>query len=293
MDSQNVPEATVTSVRPAKDLAHFRPTPPALALSGRDRKPGRAKRLDRACKAKTATRPGPAFETRLTRSSPDFPNRRPYDPRRSTGARQPRQRLSIALPPANRASRALESAYRLARERYAALGVDTDTVLKQLAKVPVSLHCWQGDDVGGFENAGGALGDGLAVTGNYPGKARTADELRADFEQVLALIPGRHRFNLHACYAEMARRRVDRDARGRPVPELDRLGEENSASGSTSTRPISPIPKVDRRLHPDASRTGPSASSGSSTASAAARSAPPSARPWARPASPTSGFRTA
>jgi L-rhamnose isomerase len=105
----------------------------------------------------------------------------------------------------------IEPAYRLAKERYAALGVDTDQALKQLAGVPISIHCWQGDDVGGFENAGQELGGGLAVTGNYPGKARTPDELRADFEEALSVIPGRHRFNLHACYAEMKGRKVDRD----------------------------------------------------------------------------------
>ncbi|MCX6928897.1 MAG: L-rhamnose isomerase [Verrucomicrobia bacterium] len=105
----------------------------------------------------------------------------------------------------------IEQAYRLARERYAALGVDTDKALKQLAGIPVSIHCWQGDDVGGFESAGQELGGGLAVTGNYPGKARTPDELRADFEEALSVIPGRHRFNLHACYAEMGSRKVDRD----------------------------------------------------------------------------------
>lgn len=105
----------------------------------------------------------------------------------------------------------LEQAYKLARERYAALGVDTDRALKTLAGISISVHCWQGDDVGGFENLGTGLADGLAVTGNYPGKARTPDELRADFEKALSLIPGRHRFNLHACYAEMDGRKVDRD----------------------------------------------------------------------------------
>ena len=106
----------------------------------------------------------------------------------------------------------VEKAYRLARERYAELGVDTDRALRAAARIPVSMHCWQGDDVGGFEGAGSALGDGLAVTGNYPGKARTPDELRADFEQARALIPGTQRFNLHALYAENPGRRVDRDA---------------------------------------------------------------------------------
>lgn len=109
---------------------------------------------------------------------------------------------------------AIEQAYGIAKERYAALGVDTDKALKVLAGVPVSMHCWQGDDVGGFENAGGTLGDGLAVTGNYPGKARTADQLRGDFEKAISVIPGKHRFNVHACYAEMGSKRVDRDALG-------------------------------------------------------------------------------
>ena len=109
-------------------------------------------------------------------------------------------------------ARAIEQAYKLAKERYAQYGVDTDEVLNQLAKISISMHCWQGDDVGGFENAGGALGDGLAVTGNYPGKARTADQLRSDFAKAISLIPGSHRFNIHACYAEMGAKRVDRDA---------------------------------------------------------------------------------
>jgi L-rhamnose isomerase len=99
----------------------------------------------------------------------------------------------------------VESAYALARERYAALGVDADAALGRLADIAVSLHCWQGDDVGGFEVGGAELGGGLAVTGNYPGKARTADELRADVDTALSLIPGTHRLNLHAIYAEAGR----------------------------------------------------------------------------------------
>jgi L-rhamnose isomerase len=102
-------------------------------------------------------------------------------------------------------------AYKLARERYAAIGVNVDAALKALAKLPVSLHCWQGDDVGGFENLGKALGGGLAVTGNYPGKARTPDELRADLGKALSLIPGKHRVNLHAMYGEFDGKKVDRD----------------------------------------------------------------------------------
>jgi len=106
---------------------------------------------------------------------------------------------------------AIESAYKAVRERYAGLGVDTETGLKRLAEVPISLHCWQGDDVVGFENAGQELGGGLAVTGNYPGKARSADELRGDAVKALSLVPGRHRFNLHAMYAETGGKRVERN----------------------------------------------------------------------------------
>jgi L-rhamnose isomerase len=105
----------------------------------------------------------------------------------------------------------VENAYQLAKERYAELGVNTDKALKRLSAVSISLHCWQGDDVGGFENMGSELGGGLAVTGNYPGKARTPDELRADFEKAVSLIPGRHRFNLHAFYAETGGKKVERD----------------------------------------------------------------------------------
>lgn len=108
-------------------------------------------------------------------------------------------------------TKSIEQAYRLAKERYAALGVDTDQALKTLAKVPVSLHCWQGDDVGGFENFGATLGGGLVATGNYPGKARTPDELRADAAKAFSLIPGKHRFNLHAFYGEFHGKKVERD----------------------------------------------------------------------------------
>lgn len=96
----------------------------------------------------------------------------------------------------------IRSAYELARERYAALGVDTDKVLANFEKVSISLHCWQGDDVGGFENPGGELTGGIAATGNYPGKARAADELRKDLDVVYGLLPGSHRLNLHAIYLE-------------------------------------------------------------------------------------------
>lgn len=110
--------------------------------------------------------------------------------------------------------KSIESAYGLAKERYAQFGVDVDAALKALEQTPISLHCWQGDDVGGFENPGGELGGGLAATGNYPGKARTAAELRADLDAAFSLIPGKHRLNLHAIYAETGGKKVERDELG-------------------------------------------------------------------------------
>jgi L-rhamnose isomerase len=102
--------------------------------------------------------------------------------------------------------------YELAREQYAALGVDTDKALKKLAGVPISMHCWQGDDVGGFENEEGLTGGGIQATGNYPGKARNPAELRADLEKAYSLIPGKHRLNLHSLYGEhKGGKIVDRD----------------------------------------------------------------------------------
>jgi L-rhamnose isomerase len=101
--------------------------------------------------------------------------------------------------------------YSLAKQRYSELGVDTDTALKKLATIPISLHCWQGDDVGGFETTSEGLSGGIAVTGNYPGKATTPDELRADLDKALSLIPGKHRLNLHAFYGEFGGKPVDRD----------------------------------------------------------------------------------
>ncbi len=98
-----------------------------------------------------------------------------------------------------------------AKTLYAELGVDVESALATLAATPISLHCWQGDDVGGFENPGATLGSGLAVTGNYPGKARSLDELRQDIDKVLSLVPGRHRLNLHAIYGDFTSDRVERD----------------------------------------------------------------------------------
>jgi len=104
-----------------------------------------------------------------------------------------------------------QKTYSAAKSLYADMGVNTEAVMRKLSKISISLHCWQGDDVGGFENTGAALGDGLAVTGNYPGRARTPQELRADLDLALSLIPGRHRLNLHAFYGEFGNKRVDRN----------------------------------------------------------------------------------
>ncbi|MGL4512384.1 MAG: L-rhamnose isomerase [Lacipirellulaceae bacterium] len=102
--------------------------------------------------------------------------------------------------------------YASARDQFAEQGVDAEAALAALAALPISVHCWQGDDVVGFEGPQGPLGGGLAVTGNYPGRARTADELRSDLDLAMSLLPGSHRLNLHALYAETGGARVDRDA---------------------------------------------------------------------------------
>jgi len=103
------------------------------------------------------------------------------------------------------------AAYRIARDRYATWGVNTDLALKMLSTIAISLHCWQGDDVAGFENQGIGLTGGIAVTGNYPGKATTPDELRNDLELVIRLLPGPKRLALHASYAEHSGRKVERN----------------------------------------------------------------------------------
>jgi L-rhamnose isomerase len=108
--------------------------------------------------------------------------------------------------------RTIETAYDAARERYAQLGVDTDSALKTLGEIPIALQCWQGDDVVGFERtAPASSGGGIQVTGGFPGRARTVAELREDIATALSLIPGRHRLNLHAMYGEFGKA-VDRDA---------------------------------------------------------------------------------
>lgn len=105
----------------------------------------------------------------------------------------------------------IEKAYDLAKERYAALGVETDKVMEQLQKIALSLHCWQADDVAGFENPDGQLSGGIQATGNYPGKARNIEEVRADILKAASYIPGSHRLNLHAIYGDFGGEFVDRD----------------------------------------------------------------------------------
>lgn len=105
-----------------------------------------------------------------------------------------------------------EQAYRIAREQYAQIGVNTDRAIKILNKIHLSLNCWQGDDITGFEGQDARLSGGIAATGNYPGRARSAAELRRDIEQAMGLIPGRHRVNLHAMYAERPKQPIERDA---------------------------------------------------------------------------------
>jgi L-rhamnose isomerase len=105
----------------------------------------------------------------------------------------------------------IKKEYESAKERYAELGVDTDKALAALKGVSLSLHCWQTDDVGGFENQGGELTGGIQATGNYPGKARNIDEVRADINKATSLIPGSHRLSLHEIYGDFGSKVVDRD----------------------------------------------------------------------------------
>lgn len=106
----------------------------------------------------------------------------------------------------------IEKAYAIAKEEYAELGVDTGKVIEELDKISISLHCWQTDDVSGFEKPDAALsGGGIQATGNYPGKARNIDEVRQDMEKVYSLVPGNHPFNMHAIYGDFSGEFVDRD----------------------------------------------------------------------------------
>ena len=122
----------------------------------------------------------------------------------------------------------LEQAWELAKQRFAAVGIDVEEALRQLDRLPVSMHCWQGDDVSGFENPEGSLTGGIQATGNYPGKARNASELRADLEQAMRLIPGPKRLNLHAIYLES----------DTPVSR-DQIKPSTSKTGLNGRKPIS------------------------------------------------------
>lgn len=114
-----------------------------------------------------------------------------------------------------RNNKLVEEAYANAKSQYAELGVDTDEALKRLEKVEISLHCWQADDVRGFETPDTALnGGGIQATGNYLGRARSIEELRQDIEKVMSLLPGRQRLNLHASYGDFGGKKVDRDEIG-------------------------------------------------------------------------------
>ncbi len=105
----------------------------------------------------------------------------------------------------------ISAAYEAAKELYASYGVDTDSVLRQMDAIQISMHCWQGDDVTGLEQDAGGTSGGILATGNYPGKARNGDELRADLDMAMSLLPGKQRVNLHASYAELDGEKVDRD----------------------------------------------------------------------------------
>lgn len=105
----------------------------------------------------------------------------------------------------------IKKAYEVAKERYAAIGVDTEKAIEKLQNIQLSLHCWQADDVTGFENLGGDLTGGIQATGNYPGKARNIDELRQDILKAASMIPGNHRLNLHEIYGEFGNEFVDRN----------------------------------------------------------------------------------
>ena len=105
----------------------------------------------------------------------------------------------------------IKKAYEIAKERYAEIGVDTDKVLKQLQDFHLSMHCWQADDVKGFEVQAGSMSGGIQSTGDFPGAARNIDEVRADVLKAKSLIPGEHRLNLHEIYGDFKGKVVDRD----------------------------------------------------------------------------------
>ena len=127
--------------------------------------------------------------------------------------------------------------YQIAKERYAAIGINTDEVIEKLSKVSISMHCWQGDDVKGFENSGDLTG-GIQTTGNYPGAATTPAELMADIEKAFSLIPGKHNINIHACYG------IYPDGN---IPDRDAIRPEDFKPwGPTGSHPVgaSPVMRI-------------------------------------------------
>ena len=137
--------------------------------------------------------------------------------------------------------------YQEARQKYAARHVDTEAAIEKLKTVPVSLHCWQGDDVRGFENAG-ALTGGIQTTGNYPGAATTPDQLMADIDKAFSLIPGKHNVNVHACYGIYPDGKIsDRDA----IETSKRLAkEEGLMCGISSGTNVAAALKLAAKLGP-------------------------------------------
>ena len=107
--------------------------------------------------------------------------------------------------------KSIQKAYEMAKEQYAEFGVNTEIVLEQFDKTIISMHCWQVDDVGGFENPDSALSGGIQVTGNYPGKASTIQQAKQDYEKIMSLLPGKQRLSLHAIYGDFTSNKADRD----------------------------------------------------------------------------------
>ena len=131
-----------------------------------------------------------------------------------------------------------------AKEQYAKLGIDVEAVMDKLAQKAISVHCWQGDDVLGFDQEGGLSG-GIQTTGNYPGRARNFEELKADFEESMSMVPGTKRIALHASYAIFNRQTPLGRSRPDHVRQLRTLsnGPKNTDMASISTPPSSVIPR--------------------------------------------------
>ena len=130
------------------------------------------------------------------------------------------------------------TAYNYAKEQYATIGVDTDLALKKLDRINISLHCWQTDDVTGFENPDAVLGGGLQTTGNYPGKARTIEQLKDDIEKVMSLLPGKQRLSLHAIYGDFKNKKADRDQIEVEHFQAGLIGQENLESDLISIQHV-------------------------------------------------------